>query len=128
MYKGFSLFYGIFFIMLGVFGFLPFFIDEGCLFDTFKVNEASNIIHISTGIVGIWMFFAQGYYQRIYFQIVGFIYAIFSIFGFIYGKAPVLGFIANNPPMTWLHVIFAVLALVLGFGNHLRLENRKKDE
>jgi hypothetical protein len=124
MFKAFSILYGIVFTALGILGFIPFIAPEGLLFLLFKVNSATNIIHFLTGIVGLLVVVGQSYYERIYFQIIGFVYAILALFGFVYGADPVLGFIANNCPLTWFHMIAAVGALILGFGTPNTLEKK----
>ena len=126
MFKAFLILYGIFFAALGILGFIPFLAPEGFLFLLFKINSATNIIHLLTGVVGLLLIFVQSYYERLYFQIIGFIYAILALFGFIYGTSPLLGFIANNCFLTWLHMIAAVGALILGFGTPNTLEKRRK--
>lgn len=126
MYKGFALLFAVVFLFLGAVGFVPFLVSEGFLFKFLKVNAATNLIHLLIGLVALWVAFTKSYYTRLYFQIVGFVLAVYAIFGFIYGKSPVLGFIANNPPLTWFHVIFGILALILGYGFNNIVEQRKK--
>lgn len=126
MFKAFLILYGIIFTALGILGFIPFFTPEGALFLLFKVNLATNIIHLAIGVVALLLLLGQSYYERLYFQIIGFIFAILALFGFVYGATPVLGFIANNCALTWFHMIAAVGALILGFGTPNSLEKRRK--
>ncbi len=124
MLKLSSLFFGIFYTLFGILSFIPVLTPENLLFNALKVNAASNVIHLVTGLVALSVVFIRPYFERIYFQIIGFIYAIMAIFGFIYGSSPMLGFVANSPALTWLHVITAVVALILGFGTPNTLEKR----
>lgn len=126
MFRIFALLYGILFTTLGILGFIQ---SEGLLFSIFKVNAGINGIHLLAGLNALWVAFIPTYYTRLYFQIIGFIFAIIALFGFIYGDHSILGFIASNSYDTWLHVIFAVLGLIVGFGTTNLLEkNHNNDE
>lgn len=121
-FKVSALSFGIVFTLLGIMGFIPYFSSEDLLFNLFKINIAINLIHILTGIIGLWVMSIQKYFTRLYFQVVGFVYALLAVLGFVYGDSSILGFIGNNAFMTWFHVIAAVIALILGFGTNNKLD------
>lgn len=112
----FSLIFAILFLGIGILGFIPYFITYNQLAGLFQVNLGTNIIHLLIGFAAGFAAFKSYKASRLYFQIVGFILAGWALLGFIYGENPLLGIIANNGYNTWLHVIFSVSALILGFG------------
>lgn len=122
MFKGFAIVFALVFLFFGAAGFSDTLTPNEFLFGIFKVNTALNIMHLVTAAFSFWMAFMQRFFQRAFFQVIGFIYAILSILGFIYGDSPILGFMANNLSVTWFHLIAAVTALILGFGTTNTLE------
>jgi hypothetical protein len=38
-----------------------------------------------------------------------------GLLGFVYGEKEILGIFANNRQDTWLHIILAISALILGY-------------
>jgi hypothetical protein len=125
-FKFCALLYGIVFTLLGIFGFISTFYINDLLFGLFKVNIATNIIHFLTGAIGLMVMGIQKYYTRLYFQLIGFIYAALAVLGFLYGENSILGFIGHNAFLTWLHVIASVIALILGFGTNHKLDTDRK--
>lgn len=123
MFRSFAVVYGVVFLFVGVTGFISALTPNEHLFGIFKVNTALNIIHLITAAFALWMVFVQRFFQRTFFQVIGFIYAIIAILGFIYADSSILGFMANNAPDTWFHVIAAVTAMILGFGTTNTLED-----
>lgn len=111
MLRMFAILFGIFFIFIGVAGFLPGFSTDGLLFGYFQVDMMHNIVHITTGVIGIMS--ATNYnYTRLFFQVFGIIYAVVAIVGFWRGD---LILMPVNFADNVLHTVIGVAALYLGF-------------
>lgn len=85
----------------------------------FHVNYPLILLYIFSALFG----FISGFFKRnllhFFFQIIGSFYALLALLGFIYVEKEILGIFASSPANTWIHVILAVGALILG------LEDRK---
>ncbi len=106
--------FGWILLLVGVLGFIPGIVtSSGLLLGIFQVDALHNIIHILTGLIGI---FAAGGLKasKNYFKIFGIVYALVTILGFI-GGTSVLGLIAINAADNWLHVVITLVALYFGF-------------
>lgn len=114
--RPFAIIFGIIFLVIGIGGFIPSFVSENHLFATFRVNIWLNILHTASGLIGLGVGFGTIRASTLYFQIIGIVYSILAILGFIYGDKAIFGIFASNDPNTWIHVILAVAALILGFG------------
>lgn len=110
-----AIIYGLFYIIVGILGFIPSFSPQGMLFDAFYVNAANNIIYIITGIIGILTGIANFYSAMLFMRIMGIVYIIWAIIGFSVGHDYVFGFIANNLADDWANLILGIIALYLGF-------------
>ena len=106
--------FGIAFIFIGVAGFLPTFSVDGMLFGYFTPTSMHNIVHIVTGVVAI-MAATSHHMARLFFQLLGLVYAIAAVWGFwLDGDLVVMQVtMADNI----LHLIVAVLALLIGFSS-----------
>jgi hypothetical protein len=116
MLKTFAVIFGVIFLLIGVFGFIPDLTPEGELFGYFLVNTPHNLIHLVTGIIFIWVGAASPLASKVFFQIFGVIYGVLGIVGFFHPSEYIFGLIANNVAGTWLHVILALIFLWIGFG------------
>lgn len=114
--RAFAVLFGIIFLIVAIGGFVINISSGDHFFSVFHVNLAINSFHAITGIFSILAVFWTIKSIRLYFQIIGVIYAILSILGFIYGDKNIFGVLANNSANTWLHVILSVAALILGYG------------
>ena len=107
------------FIIIGVIGFFVtgFNMDADMatadrLFGLFPVNFLHNLVHVATGIWGVW---AAGRFSsaKSYAQIVGVIYLVLAILAFFtpsfFGLMPISG---ND---IWLHLLLAAPLLYFGF-------------
>jgi hypothetical protein len=110
----FAFLFGCAFIALGIAGFNT--SEEGLLFGVFKVNLWQNALHLLAGIIACIVGFMSPRAIRLFFQIFGILCGLLGIMGFVYEDQNILGIIANNPAMTWLHIIAATNALILGYG------------
>lgn len=126
MLKRIAVFFGVFFVAIGVLGFVPGVttfapdVEHGRLFGAFAVDTMHNMVHLLTGAVAIWMGLGSEYASRNYFRVVGIVYAVFALLGFGYGNAPMFGMMAANLADAAFHTVVAALALFFGFGHALQ--------
>lgn len=113
----FAFLIGIFFLLIAIAGNMPHMTENGYLLKIFKVNLPINFLHLITGICGFLVCWIGSSASRLYFQIAGIIYAITAVLGFVYGSTNILGIFANDIANTWMHVIVAICALILGYGS-----------
>lgn len=110
-----AIIFGIGFLLVGVLGFVPDITTGQMLLGIFHVNALHNIVHLFSGAVALITGLMSTSAARMYFRVFGIVYALVAILGFSVGHGLLLGLIANNVADTWLHVVIAVVALVLGF-------------
>jgi len=104
---------GIVLIFIGVAGFVPTFTPDGKLFNYFTPSALHNIIHIITGVIAI-MAATKESTARLYFQVVGIIYIAAAVWGF--WKGGDLYIMQVTLADNIFHVVFGVIALLIGFG------------
>lgn len=105
--------FGIVFLVVGVFGFVPGITVDNVLLGIFHVEALHSIIHIISGLAALAA--AWGMYNaRLYFQVFGVVYAVVTVLGFIQGDN-VLGLFAVNMADNVLHLVIAAVALWAGF-------------
>ena len=109
--------FGVFFIVIGILGFLPQTAAGGMLFGLFKVNFLHNLIHFTTGVIAISMVNQA----RLFFCLFGMLYLLVAILGFWYGDHAIFGWLANNYADAILHALIAAFALYMGFGYKRKL-------
>ncbi len=117
-----AIIFGIAFIFGGVAGFLPGFMNEGLLLGYFEVNSMHNIVHIVSGVIAI-MAATRYRYAKLYFQIIGIVYAFVAILGFVLKGDLSFMMMHVNMADNFLHVIIAVVAIYLGFFTARRSRN-----
>jgi hypothetical protein len=111
-----AILFGIVFLLVGVLGFVPGITTTGqMLLGIFYVNAEHNIVHLLSGAVALITGLTSTAAARMYFRVFGIVYALVAILGFFTGYGLLLGLISNNLADTWLHVLIAFVALVLGF-------------
>ncbi len=106
-----AMIFGIFFIFVGVAGFMPLFTKNDLLFNLFMVDTAHNIIHLISGFIALLCAFKTKI-SLYYFRVFGVIYAIVAIAGFITHD---LVIIHVNLADNLLHIAIAAISLFLGF-------------
>lgn len=117
MLKTLSIVFGIVFVTVGVLGFVPGITSaDGHLLGIFHVNTVHNVVHLLSGAVALYAGMAGVEAARWYFRVFGLVYAAVAALGFVYGDQAILGLVANNMADTFLHVVIAAAALVIGFG------------
>lgn len=111
----FAFLFGAVFLSLGIAGFAD---TDGYLLGVLRFNGWLNVLHTLTGLTACAVGFMEIEWVRLYFQICGIVYSLMAILGFVYGEQNILGLFASNPSNTWLHVIAATNALILGYGSN----------
>jgi hypothetical protein len=114
--RTFAFLYGIVFLALGIVGFIPSALTQYHFWLGFHINFWLNCLHVITGVFALLVALMNRYAARLFFQITGIVYALLGLLGFIYEDRDVLGLFASNSADTWLHVIAAIGALILGYG------------
>lgn len=116
---------GIVVLLVGILGFVPgITTDDGLLLGIFHVNGIHNIIHIITGIAGIWAAKNGAKAAKMYFQVFGVVYALVTILGFLTGDGLILGLVTNNTADTILHLVIAIAFLYLGFASKSEMSSQ----
>ena len=100
-------------LLVGILGFVPGLAPGGMLLGLFEVNALHNIIHVVTGIAGLWAA-STAANSRLFFKVFGIVYGLVTILGIIMG-GNILGLIMINTADTLLHVAITALALYAGF-------------
>lgn len=108
----FSFLFGLFFLAIGVLGFMPDYVPDGLLFGYFQVDNTLSLIHIISGVLGL-LAAAGGFLSKLYLMIFGIIYAILAVAGFV--MAGDLSITQVNMADNILHLGIGVVALYLGF-------------
>jgi hypothetical protein len=106
--------FGGFLLAIGILGFIPGITADGHLLGIFAVDTLHNIIHIVSGIAGLWAMSSMANSQM-FFKVFGVIYALVTIVGIVQGNT-VLGLIGVNMADNVLHLLIAAVALYIGFG------------
>jgi hypothetical protein len=113
--KRLALIFAVLFIGAGLAGFVPALCPNGMLFGLFATNAMHNIVHILSGVLGLAMAFGTEATARNYFRIIGVLYALVTILGFAAGRDGMLMGMAMNMADNFLHLVFAVAGLWIGF-------------
>jgi hypothetical protein len=101
---------GLVLTILGIAGFFT----SGMLFG-FQVDTIHNIVHLVSGLVGLYAFNASQSSSRTYLIVFGLIYALVTVIGFAMG-GDILGLFMVNGADNYLHLVIAAVALIVGFG------------
>lgn len=103
---------GIVLLVVGVLGFvLP-----SPLLGLFEVDTIHNIVHILSGVVGLWAASTGYQYSRLFLMIFGLVYALVAVLGFMSGS--VLGLFVVNAFDNYLHAAIGAVCLISAFGSH----------
>jgi len=91
-------------------GVLGFFQGE-MLLNAFGVNALHNLVHVISGIVGIWAGFGAASFAQNYNKWFGVIYLAIAMLGFL----NVLAFLNVNAADNWLHLVIGIVSAGIGF-------------
>ncbi len=80
----------------------------------FAVNAWSNVLHILTGAIGLWV---AGYAARQYALWLGLLYIAIAVWGFVLGAdEAILGFLPVNAGENFLHLFVGILGVGAALG------------
>lgn len=102
---------GLAFIALGVAGFFT-----GSPLLVFEVDTFHNVVHLVSGLIGIYCARSGYPMARAYLMLFGLIYAAIAVIGFIQGNT-ILGMMPVNMEDNLLHAGIAAACLLVGFGS-----------
>lgn len=124
----FALVFGIFYLLIGILGFVPGAVSDfhdgdhdinvdaayGKLLGIFPVNILHTIVHLAIGLAGIAAY-RRLYSARMYARAVAILFAVLTIMGLIPGLNEVFGLIPLWGNDIWLHALSAAVATYFGF-------------
>lgn len=110
--RGMALIFAIFFILLGILGFIPPIVSNHALFHFFTTGLLLNLFYIITGLIALSAS-ASVVYTRLYFKFFGVIYACIAIWGFaMNGNLDITHVTMSD---SFFYLLVAIVALYLGF-------------
>lgn len=101
---------GIFYVAIGILGFIPGITSDGMLLGIFAVNALHNIAHLVLGAVLIWGSMSPA--MASVNKAMTIVFGALVIASFI---APIVEQLPLNPPDTVLHLASAAITAYLGF-------------
>lgn len=110
--KGVATVFGVFFVVMGILGFVPFVTWDNMLFGVFTVDPVHNVVHLVTGLVAL-MVVSKMDYAKLYFKVFGVVYAVAAVVGFF--GAGNLWFMHVSMADNVFHLVVAAVALYVGF-------------
>lgn len=81
----------------------------------FEVSPTHNVVHLVSGLIGLFAFNSSQLYSRWYLILFGLIYGVVAIMGFATGS--VLHHFTVNMADNYLHLGIAAVCLFVGFGS-----------
>jgi len=103
--------FGIFFILIGIAGFIPALAPNHLLLGLFMVDTTHNIIHLLSGVFAL-IGAIKSTYALLYFKIFGVIYGLVTLLGFITEDLIIMHV---NTADNLLHLGITLVALYFGF-------------
>ncbi len=100
--------------VVGIAGF--FLAQNGLLFGFFEVSPLHNVIHILSGMIGLWAASSGHAYARMYLILFGLIYGLVTVLGVALG-GEIFGLFHVNMYDNYLHAGITLVTLVIGFGS-----------
>ncbi len=105
---------GILGIVLLLVGIAGFFVPGMLLF--FEVDTVHNVVHIASGLVGLFAFNSSQSSSRLFLIVFGLVYGVVTVVGFAMG-GDILGLFHVNDADNYLHLAISAACLVVGFGS-----------
>ncbi len=105
---------GILGLVLTLVGVAGFFVPGMLLI--FEVNTTHNIVHLASGLIGLFAFNSSQSASRTFLIIFGLVYGVVAILGFMMG-GEILGFFHANEADNYLHLAISAACLVVGLGS-----------
>ncbi len=103
---------GLVLLLVGILGFIL----PSPLLGLFEVGMVHNIVHILSGVVGLWAASTGYQYSRLFLMVFGLVYALVAVLGFTTGA--IIGLFTVNMEDNYLHAAIAAVCLVTAFGSH----------
>jgi hypothetical protein len=100
---------GIFYVAIGILGFVPGITNDGLLLGIFAVNALHNIVHVALGAALVW---GSRTVNNMVNQVLAVVFAVLVVGSFV---APVVEQVPLNPPDTVLHLVSALITGYYGF-------------
>ncbi|TSC79650.1 MAG: conserved membrane protein of unknown function [Candidatus Peregrinibacteria bacterium Gr01-1014_25] len=101
---------GIVLVAVGVLGFvLP-----SPLLGYFEVDTLHNVVHLVSGLIGLWAASQGVATSRLFLLIFGVVYGAVTVIGFAMGGS-ILGLFMVNMADNYLHAVIAAVCLGFGF-------------
>ncbi|MSR67644.1 DUF4383 domain-containing protein [Candidatus Peribacteria bacterium] len=105
---------GILGLVLTLVGIAGFFVPGMLLM--FEVNTVHNIVHLATGLIGLFAFNSSQSASRTFLIIFGLVYGAVTVLGFMMG-GDILGLFHANVADNYLHLAISALCLLVGLGS-----------
>lgn len=102
---------GLVLLVVGIAGFVV----PGML-PVFELGATHNIIHIVSGLIGLFAFNSSQSASRTFLIVFGLVYGLVTVLGFAMGGS-ILGLFHVNSADNYLHLAIAAACLVVGFGS-----------
>jgi hypothetical protein len=106
-----AIIFGVFFIIVGICGFIPPLAPDHYLFGLFMVDTNHNIIHLLSGVLALVSAFRERF-AKLFFQVFGIVYGLVALLGFFTSD---LILIHVNTADNLLHLLIAAVSIYLGF-------------
>lgn len=100
-------------LVLTLVGIAGFFVSDTLLW--FEVDTVHNIIHIVSGVIGLFAASKGESAAKVYLIVFGLVYAAVTVLGFM--DYDVLGLIHVNDADNYLHAAIAAVSLIAGFAS-----------
>lgn len=101
---------GVFYVAIGILGFVPGITSNNLLLGIFAVNALHNIVHLAAGAVLIWA--SMSAMLMTVNRVMAVVFALLVVGSFI---APVVEQVPLNPPDSALHLVSALITGYFGF-------------
>jgi uncharacterized membrane protein HdeD (DUF308 family) len=106
---------GILGLVLTIVGVAGFFAPGGNLI-LFEVNTVHNVVHLLSGLIGLFCFNSSQSYSRWFLILFGIVYGIVTVISFA-NAGDVLGLFHTNTADNYLHLGISAACLIVGFGS-----------
>lgn len=107
---------GVFYVLIGVLGFVPGVTNNGLLLGIFAVNALHNLAHLIIGLVLVWG--ARSAMLGAVNRALTVVFALLVVASFV---APIVEQLPLNPPDTILHLVSMAITGYFGFMNRSAL-------
>lgn len=107
--KNFAMLLGAVLTIVGILGFIM----PSPLLGLFEVDMVHNVVHIASGLIGLWAAMSGPNAAKMYLIVFGIVYGVVAALGFL-TASPILGLLHVNGHDNWLHAVIAVACLYVG--------------